>query len=99
MERNVSDSAARKAITVSIVSEDANAECKEVIRPLRARSASIDEWIRYTVDARPLSLDMTLIGEAATRGLETTQILNVLILVSSLFLFDFFQNKLQKHTN
>ena len=66
MERNVSDSAARKAITVSIVSEDANAECKEVIRPLRARSASIDEWVRYWVDVRHRSHDMTLIGEAAT---------------------------------
>ena len=79
--------------------ENANGECREVIRPLKARTASIDEWIRYTIDARPLSPDMTLIGEGATRGLETTQILNVLILVSSLFLFVFFQNKLQKHTN
>ena len=69
MERNVSDSAARKAITVSIVSEDANAECKEVIRPLRARSASIDEWIRHTVDVKPCSPDITVIGEAATRHL------------------------------
>jgi hypothetical protein len=84
--------------------ENANGECREVIRPLKARTASIDEWIRYTVDARPLSLDMTLIGEAATRGLETTQILNVLILVSSMFgtfflVFVFFFNKQQKNTN
>ena len=62
MERNVSYSAARKAITVSIVSEDANAECKEVIRPLRARSASIDEWIRYTGDVGSRSPDVTVIG-------------------------------------
>ena len=73
MERNVSDSAARKAITVSIVSEDANAECKEVIRPLRARSASIDEWIRYTADVGSHSPDMTVVGKAATRHLEITQ--------------------------
>lgn len=73
MERNVSDSAARKAITVSIVSEDANAECKEVIRPLRARSASIDEWARHTADTESCSPDMTVIGEAATRHLKMTQ--------------------------
>ena len=73
MERNVSDSAARKAITVSIVSEDANAECKEVIRPLRARSASIDEWARHTADTGSFSPDITVIGEAATRHLEMTQ--------------------------
>jgi hypothetical protein len=66
--------------------------------PLKTRTASIDEWIRYTVDARPLSSGMTLIVEAATRGLETTQIINVFIVVSSLFvcLFVCFQNKLQK---
>ena len=35
-------------------------------RPLRARSASTDEWIRYTAD-------MTLIGETATSHLGITQ--------------------------
>ena len=50
-----------------------NAELEEVIRPWRARSASIDEWIRYTVDVRPCLPDMILIKEAATRSLETTQ--------------------------
>ena len=54
--------------------ESANAECKEVIRPPRARSTSIDEWIRHTADVRSHLPDMTLIGEAATRGLEMTQI-------------------------
>jgi hypothetical protein len=50
-----------------------NAELEEVIRPLREMSVSIDEWIRYTVDVRPRSPDMTFIGEATTKGLKMTQ--------------------------
>ena len=69
MERSISDSAARKAIIESLAFENANAECKEVIRPLRARSTSIGEWIRHTVDVKPCSPDITVIGEAATRHL------------------------------
>ena len=66
VEKSLSDSAARKARIESLAFENVNAECKEVIRPLRARSASIDEWVRYWVDVRHRSHDMTLIGEAAT---------------------------------
>ena len=73
MERIVSDSAARKAIIEPLAFENANAKCKEVIRPLRARSASIEEWIRYTADVGSRLPDMTVIGEAATRHLEMTQ--------------------------
>jgi hypothetical protein len=47
---------------------------------LKAGSASIEEWIRHTVDVRPRSPDMTLTGEAATRGLEAIQ--HFLIVVS-----------------
>ena len=61
------------AIIESLAFENANAECKEVIRPLRARSASIDEWIRYTADVGSRLPDMTVIGEAATRHLKMTQ--------------------------
>ena len=41
-ERSVSDSATRKAIIEFLAFEKANTVCKEVVRPLRARSASID---------------------------------------------------------
>jgi hypothetical protein len=43
VERSISDSAARKAVIEFLAFGNANAECKEVIRPWRARSASIDE--------------------------------------------------------
>lgn len=42
VERSISDPSARKAPIESLAFENANAECKEVIRPLMARSASID---------------------------------------------------------
>jgi hypothetical protein len=32
-----------------------------------------DEWIRYTVDVRPCTPDMTLIGETTTRRLLTIE--------------------------
>ena len=63
-----------KIITESSVLESANADYKEVIRPLRAGSVSIDMWIRHTAEVRPHLPGMTLIEEAATRGLEMTQI-------------------------
>ena len=58
VERSISDSSSRKAIIEFLAFENANTECKEVIRPLRARSASIDEWIRYTTDVVSHSPDM-----------------------------------------
>lgn len=42
------------------------------MRPLKARSASIDEWVK------PHSSDMTLIGDATTRGFEIIQNLKCL---------------------
>ena len=76
VERSISDSAAKKAMIESLAFENANDECKEVIIPQRARSASIDEWTRHTADVGSCSPDMTVIGEAATRHLEMTQNFN-----------------------
>ena len=73
VERSISDSAARKAIIESVAFENMNAECKEAVRPWRARSVSIDEWIRYSADVGSHSPDMTVVGKAATRHLEITQ--------------------------
>lgn len=66
VDRSVSDPLARKALIESLAFENANAECKEAIRPLRARSALKYEWVRNTVDIRPPSPDRAFIGEAAT---------------------------------
>lgn len=55
MEKSVSDPPTRKVIIKPLAFENSNAECKEVIRPLRAASASIDEWIRYIDDVSHLT--------------------------------------------
>nr|CDQ07277.1 Bm11540 [Brugia malayi] len=63
VDRSISDPLARKALIESLAFENANTECKEAIRPLRARSVPIDEWIRNTIDIRPHSPNLTLAPE------------------------------------
>ena len=46
VNRIVSDSEVIKILIESLVFENANSECKRMMRPLKARSAPIDEWIR-----------------------------------------------------
>jgi hypothetical protein len=45
VNRIVSDSEVIKILIESLVFENANSECKRMMRPLKARSAPIDEWI------------------------------------------------------
>ena len=61
------------AIILSLAFLNTNAECKEVIRPLRAWSASVDEWIRKTSDICHCLPHMTLTGDAFTKNLVMTQ--------------------------
>ena len=51
--RMISDSEVRQILIESLAFENANSECKRVIRPLKARSAPIDEWIRNIADIGP----------------------------------------------
>lgn len=74
----MSDPLTRKALMESSAFENANTKCKEVITPLKAGQHG-QMWIRHTGDGRTPLPDMALIGEAITRGLETTQISNILI--------------------
>lgn len=58
------DPDARQILTGSLTFENTNVECKRVIRPLRANSAPIEEWIRHTIDTGPnTSKNDTWIGE------------------------------------
>jgi hypothetical protein len=72
-ERRILDPLARKALIESLTFETINAECKEVIRPLKAMLELTDKRIRHTVDVRLHSSDINLIGETTTKGLETSQ--------------------------
>jgi hypothetical protein len=47
VERSVSDSAARKAIIKTLDFENANSECKEVIRPPRAERNEISRPVSH----------------------------------------------------
>lgn len=46
----VSDPEVRQLLIKSLAFENSNLECKMVIRPLKARTAPVDEWIRNAAD-------------------------------------------------
>lgn len=41
----IPESEARKIIIETLAFENANSQCKMIIGPLKARSASLEEWI------------------------------------------------------
>lgn len=48
-------------------------ECRKVIRPLKARLASLDKWIRNTADIGSHTYDATLIVEVISKGIKKSQ--------------------------
>jgi len=70
VNRIVSDSEVRKILMESLAFKNTNPECKGVIRPLKARSAPIDEWIRNTADIGSHVYDATLIGEEISKTIK-----------------------------
>ena len=58
-DRRVADPGAKKALVESLAFEKANSECRKVIRPLKARSAPRDEWIRNMIEIGSHSYDRT----------------------------------------
>jgi hypothetical protein len=63
-DRKVSNPLVKKARIKSLAFENANAKCNEVIRPLRAQSAPINEWTRSVAGAGSRSPRITLIGKS-----------------------------------
>ena len=53
--------------------ENANSECKRVMRPLNARSAQIHEWIRNTADMASHVHDATLTEEVISKSFKKNQ--------------------------
>ena len=51
--------------------ENANTQCKRILRPLKARSAPIEDWIRETINVDLYDND-NLIGEFISRGTRTS---------------------------
>lgn len=59
----ISDLKIRQILIESMAFKNANSECKKVIRPLKARSVAIDEWIIKTGDTGSHTYDNTWTGE------------------------------------
>lgn len=57
----ISDSEVEKILIESLAFENSNSKCKRVIRSLKARLASIDEYIRKTSDLVSHAYDAGLI--------------------------------------
>lgn len=73
VNRIASDPEIRQLIIEVLAFEKANSECKRVIRPLKARSAPIAEWIRNTADIGSHTSDETSIEEIIAKGLRKRQ--------------------------
>lgn len=75
VNKMISDPDARQILIGSLTFENTNVECKRVIRPLRAKSAPIEEWIRHTIDIGPhTSKNDTWIGELLSKNMWKNQI-------------------------
>ena len=70
VHRSVRDSEARRIIIETLAFENANTQCKRVLRPLKARSAPIEDWIRETMNVD--LYDDNLIGEFISRETRTS---------------------------
>ena len=55
--RAVSDPEVRKQLILSPAFDHANLECKRMLMPLEIRSAPIEEWIQYAINAEYLHCD------------------------------------------
>ncbi|XP_052610186.1 oxidized purine nucleoside triphosphate hydrolase isoform X1 [Peromyscus californicus insignis] len=56
VQKMVPNSEASQIIIESLAFENANAACKRIIRPLKARSAPLEDWIRDTVNVRLMTM-------------------------------------------
>ncbi|KAL6040241.1 hypothetical protein STEG23_020317 [Scotinomys teguina] len=67
VNRMIPDIEARKIVAESLAFENANEACKRIIRPLKARSAPLEDWIRNTVNVESHEHDDTWIGEIISK--------------------------------
>ena len=65
VNRAVSDPGAREGLIETLAFKNPNAEFKKAIKPLKARSAPIYEWIETTVDIGFNAYNTAMIGRQA----------------------------------
>ena len=63
-------SEARQIIIEFLAFENANSQWKRIIRPLKARSSPLDEWISGTINTESHDHDDAWIGEVISKGLK-----------------------------
>ena len=78
VNRMIPNSEARQIIIESLAFENANSLCKKLIRPLKEKSAPLEEWIRDTIIIDSPDHDYTWIGEVISRGLRKIKTSNVI---------------------
>lgn len=67
VNRILKDTEVREILIETLAFKNANSGCKRGNRPLMAKSALIDEWIRKTTDIGSHTYNVTLIGEVISK--------------------------------
>lgn len=78
----ITDAKVREILVEFLAFENANSEWKGVIRPLKARSAPIDEWIKNTADIESYVYDDSQIGEVTSKILRNIKRSFILVVVN-----------------
>lgn len=74
VNRIIADSEVRKKVLIeSLAFKNPNSECKRVIRPFKARSARIDEWIKDPASVGSHVYSANLTGEVISKNLKKNQ--------------------------
>ena len=63
VDRAITDPETKQSLIEILAFENANTECKRVIKPLKADGAPIDEWIRETIGIGPQERHANIIGQ------------------------------------
>ena len=70
LKRMIPNSEVRWIIIESLAFENANAQHRRVIRPLKARWTPLEEWVWDTIDIESRDHNDVWIGEVISRGLK-----------------------------
>ena len=77
VNRMISNSKARQIVAESLAFENANSQNKRIIRPLKVRSSSLEEWIQDTINSETHEHDDAWIREVISRVLRKIEMSNL----------------------
>ena len=70
VKRMIPNSEARQTIIDSLALENANSQCKRLIRPSKVRSTLLEKWIQDTINIESHNCEDSWIGEVISRVLK-----------------------------